>query len=202
MDKGLLYLIIGVVGVLVFFAFIYIGMQNNALAKHERVLQRWADIDVALIQRHEHVKQQLNLLGNLVSKESKLQGEIARYRTGITDYVNMNQSQKVDFNSNLGTFISHGLRSENYPELKSLTDITLPILKEWNKVENEIKVNRDQYNRAATLYNQGIWMFPQGHFFKKARAIRNNGIVEPFKLIEAVGEQREAVSIPTPNWQD
>lgn len=179
----------------------YILMNNNAVAKHENVVRVWSDIDAVLLQRHEQIKQQLNLIGNVLNIETQAYQKIAKYRSGLNDYPNMSINEKIDFNANLGTFITHGLRTEAYPDVDTIKDTIPRLLTMWNSVETEIKNKRLAYNRSATSFNVGLYQFPSSMFFRKARLLLSeNGTVEPFALIKATGQERDAISIPEPDW--
>lgn len=180
---------------------LYILMKNNAIAKHENVLRVWADIDAVLLQRHEQIKQQLNLIGQVLNVETTAYQKVAKYRSGLDDYPKMSINEKIDFNANLGAFITNGLRHEAYPEFSTIKEVIPRLLTIWNGVETEIKNKRLAYNRSATSFNIGLNQFPSSIFFRKARLMLNeNGTIEPFALIKATEQEREAVNIPEPDW--
>lgn len=180
---------------------LFILMKNNAIAKHENVIRVWADIDAVLLQRHEQIKQQLNLIGQVLNVETKAYQKIAKYRSGLDDYPNMSINEKIDFNANLGAFITHGLRHEAYPDVATIKEVIPRLLTMWNSIETEIKNKRLAYNRSATSFNIGLHQFPSSMFFTKARMLLSeNGTAEPFALIKATAQEREAVNVPEPDW--
>lgn len=198
---NILYVVLSILAVVAVIGGIWVLLNNNAIRKHERVLQTFSDIDIILIQRNDQVNQQLNLLGQTLQTESKVYKDIAKYRSGINEYSNMSINDKVEFNNQLSAFIMGGLRPEAYPELTSLTSTLTSVLQTWNAVEIELKVKRLAYNRSATLFNTGLKTFPDKYFFTKARMLGSeDGTVEPFKLIKASEQEKQAVSIPTPLW--
>lgn len=187
------YIIVIIGGVILY----CILAQNNAHAAHERVLKTFSDIDVVLIQRNDQIKNQLNFLMGALKQESELMILISKYRSGISDYNNMSINEKVDFNSNLGYFVTHGLRNnEAYPELSNVHTTIPIIIKEWSKVEAEITTKRLAYNRSVTRFNIGLKQFPANIFYRKARLLGSeNGEITPFLLIKATDVEKEPVKV-------
>lgn len=146
-----------IIVLVLFLIFIY----NNLNAKKKRVEKSFSTIDVYLEKRYDEIGALLEQLLKGYQFEENVQTSIAKARSGIIEAKNGSVNDKVSAINNLsGVLASPAIKTEAYPELKSISELALFTMQKTSSVESDIAAARIQYNSNATSYNTKISSFP------------------------------------------
>lgn len=175
-------LIVIIVVIVLFLMFTY----NNLNAKKKRVEKSFSTIDVYLEKRFDEISALLEQTLTAYELEQETQTKIAALRTGIDVAKTGNINDKVNAVNSINGFIaSPGIKTEAYPELKSITSLGMFAAQRTSQVEDDLAAARKQYNDNATSYNTKITSFPTvlvaGIF----------GFKTPFELFKASEQKKE-----------
>ena len=164
---------------------------NNLNSKKQRVNKSFSTIDVYLEKRFDMIKSLLDQTMNAYQHEEKVFTEVSRLRTGITKAQESgNINDKVKAANDIQGFIASPLmRTEAYPELKSISEMGIFTAQKTSSVEDELGAARLQYNANATSYNTKISSFPAVIIAKLC------GFKTPFELFKANDAKREAPQV-------
>ncbi|MFT4523671.1 MAG: LemA protein [Bacteroidia bacterium] len=136
-----------------------IGIYNGLIRKRNFVENAFSSIDVMLKKRRDLIPNLVEAVKAFMTHEKDLLTKIVSLREGLTD---SNLSQEDSFNmenqlsANLGKL---SVQIENYPDLKSNTNV-LQMQQALNEVEEQISASRRSYNAAVNSLNNGIETFP------------------------------------------
>lgn len=150
------YLIAVLMIVIIFIVCIIIN--NQIIAKKNRVAQAFGSIEIYLKKRFDLIPNLVAMLNKYLAHEKDILLQTTALRTKAE--VSKNPQEKIEASNEL-TNIMSGLQVqvENYPSLKA--DVQFNNLQlELSDIENQISAARRAYNAAVTDYNNKIQMFP------------------------------------------
>ena len=134
---------------------------NNLNAKKKRVEKSFSTIDVYLEQRFDEISALLEQTLTAYKFEEETHTQIAALRSGIETAKTGSINEKVSAINEIGALLaSPAIKTENYPELKTVESLAMYTAQRTSKVEDELSAARRQYNDNATSYNTIITSFP------------------------------------------
>ena len=150
-------LIVITVIVVLFLIFTY----NNLNAKKKRVEKSFSTIDVYLEKRFDEIGALLEQTLTAYEHEESVFTQVSALRSSIETAKTGSINDKVGAVNNLTGFLaSPGIKTEAYPELKSLENLAMFTMQKTSAVEDDLAAARKQYNNNATSYNTKIKSFP------------------------------------------
>jgi LemA protein len=153
------WIILGVIVVLVFFAF---AAYNRLVALSQRVNQAFADIDVQLKQRHDLIPNLIETVKGYAQHERGTLDDVVKARNAAMSAQGPAQVSAAEnqLSGALGRLIA---LSEAYPDLKPNTNFQ-QLQTELSDIENKIAASRRFFNNAVQEYNTGIQQMPAALF--------------------------------------
>jgi len=153
------WIILGVIVVLVFFAF---AAYNRLVALSQRVNQAFADIDVQLKQRHDLIPNLIETVKGYAQHERGTLDDVVKARNAAMSAQGPAQVSAAEnqLSGALGRLIA---LSEAYPDLKANTNFP-QLQTELSDIENKIAASRRFFNNAVQEYNTGIQQMPAALF--------------------------------------
>lgn len=150
-----LYIIIGVIVLILIYAFI---AYNGLVKANNLVKEAFSTMDVYLKKRWDLVPNLVEVVKNYTEYEKETIEKITKLRTST--YENMTMDKKINVNEELTQDLSVIMSvSENYPDLKASENF-MELSQDLTKVEDEIANSRKYYNGSVRNYNNKIQMFP------------------------------------------
>lgn len=133
-------------------------INNQIIAKKNRVAQAFGSIEIYLKKRFDLIPNLVAMLNKYLAHEKELLLKTTTLRTKAE--VSKNPQEKIEASNEL-TKIMSGLQVqvENYPNLKADTQFS-NLQFELSDIEDQISAARRAYNAAVTDYNNKIQMFP------------------------------------------
>ena len=113
-----------------------------------------ADIDVALMKRHDSLTKLLDVVKGYQKHELDTLTQLTSMRSGMAMNERVNATRQM--NDLMGRI---NVVAENYPELKSNTNFQA-LQDELAGTENRISVARKRYNDSVRTFNTKIKVFP------------------------------------------
>ena len=127
----------------------------------KRVEKSFSTIDVYLEQRFDEISALLEQTLTAYKFEEETHTQIAALRSGIETAKTGSINEKVSAINEIGALLaSPAIKTENYPELKTVESLAMYTAQRTSKVEDELSAARRQYNDNATSYNTIITSFP------------------------------------------
>jgi LemA protein len=147
---------IGIVAVIV--GFVVVTTYNAVVALRNRIQKAWANIDVALKQRHDMLPGLIDAVRGIMAFEQDVLEEVARARAAYT------ASDPVPRQAAVSEATTSAVRSlfavvEAYPELKSAGNVQV-LQAEIARIEDVIADRRELYNDQVFRYNTRIAQVP------------------------------------------
>jgi LemA protein len=147
---------IGIVAVIV--GFVVVTTYNAVVALRNRIQKAWANIDVALKQRHDMLPGLIDAVRGIMAFEQDVLEEVARARAAYT------ASDPVPRQAAVSDATTSAVRSlfavvEAYPELKSAGNVQV-LQAEIARIEDVIADRRELYNDQVFRYNTRIAQVP------------------------------------------
>ncbi len=144
--------------VVVVFGFIIVATYNDVVALIQRIDKAWANIDVALKQRHDELPNLVAAVRDVMGFEQAVLLEVSRLRNAY------DPASPVPAQGALSAETSQAIRSllavvENYPALKSQANVAT-LQAEIERLESVIADRRELYNDQVYRYNTRIRQFP------------------------------------------
>ena len=176
---------IGIVVVVV--GFVVVTTYNAVVALRNRIHKAWANIDVALKQRHDMLPGLVDAVRGIMALEQDVFEEVARARAAYAS------TDPIPRQAEVSEATTSAVRSlfavvEAYPELKSAGNVQL-LQAEIARIEDVIADRRELYNDQVFRFNTRIQQLPglllAGLFGWRAR---------PF--FEAPAESRAVPPVP------
>ncbi|MCJ7711704.1 MAG: LemA family protein [Chloroflexi bacterium] len=138
--------------------FLVITTYNAIVAAKIRIARAWANIDVALKQRHDQLPNLVQAVRGIMQLEQDVLERIAELRAAYSD------RDSVPRQAATSEATSAAVRQlfavvENYPELRS-ADNVLALQEEISRLEDVIGDRRELYNNQVFLYNARIAQVP------------------------------------------
>ncbi len=141
-----------VAGILLLVIFIY----NNLNSARHRIENSLAKIDTYLQERMDDITMLLDNANNVAGIEAGMQEQIAKLRSGVSNYNHASINDKITLDNGLRNFLAV---SENYPEFRSIDEFK-KLSNEMIKDNEELTASRNQCNNNITSYNTKITAFP------------------------------------------
>jgi LemA protein len=145
-------LAIAVIGFLVVTTF------NDVVALRNRITKAWANIDVALKQRHDELPNLVEAVRGLMAFERDLLAEVAACRAAYSD------SEPIPSQAATSEATTRAVRQllavvEQYPEIKSAGNVA-SLQEEITRLEDVIADRRELYNDQVYRHNTRIGQVP------------------------------------------
>lgn len=144
--------------VLVVVGYLVVMTYNAVVALGQRIDKAWANIDVALKQRHDQLPNLVSAVRGLMAFERDVLGEVTRARSAYAPTAPIPEQAAV---SDATTSAIRQLFAvvENYPDLKSQANVA-DLQGEIERLESMIADRRELYNDQVYRYNTRIGQVP------------------------------------------
>jgi LemA protein len=144
--------------VVVVVAFLVLSIYNAVIALRLRIDKAWANIDVALKQRHDQLPNLVEAVRGVMSWERDVLTEVTRARAAYSP------TAPIPEQAATSQATSAAVRSlfavvERYPEVKSSANV-LDLQDEIERLEGIIADRRELYNDQVYRYNARIAQVP------------------------------------------
>jgi len=174
------------VGVVV--AFLVVSTYNAVIALRNRIRKAWANIDVALKQRHDQLPNLVEAVRGVMAFEQGVLLDVTRARAAYT------AADPIPRQAAVSEQTSAAVRSlfavvERYPEIKSAANVAA-LQEEIARLENVIADRRELYNDQVFRYNTRIAQVPTNLL-----AGAFGWTPEPFFAADEIERERPAVDI-------
>ncbi len=138
--------------------FLAVVTYNNVIALQRRCERAWANIDVALKQRHDQLPSLVSAVRGVMGFEERVLEEVTRARARYQPEAPIHDQAVVS------EATSSAVRSlfavvESYPELKSHQNV-LALQEEIERLETLIARRRELFNQQVYQYNATILQVP------------------------------------------
>jgi len=149
---------VGVVLALVLVVFLVVVTYNNVVALQRRCQRAWANIDVALKQRHDQLPNLVAAVRGLMALEEQVLEQVTQARAAyqpdapIHDQAVVSEQTTTAVRSLFATV-------ENYPEIKSHENV-MALQDEIERLETLIARRRELFNNQVYQYNVAITTVP------------------------------------------
>ncbi len=166
MKKGCL--IFGVLAILCLIgAGYWISMTNKIVELDNDTKLKWGSVESAYQRRSELIPQLVAAVNKATNYEKETLTQVMEARAKATsvqiDPSNVTPEKLAEYQqaqAGVGSALGRLLVSvENYPDLKANQNI-LALQNQLEGTENRIKIERDNYNTSATIYNNYTQKFP------------------------------------------
>jgi LemA protein len=147
-----------VVLALVVIAYIVISTFNSVVVLRERIDKAWANVDVALHQRHDTLPNLVAAVRDVMAFERDVLSEVTRLRAAYIP------TDPIPAQADVSEATSGAIRSlfavvERYPELRSAANV-LELQAQIGRLEDLIADRRELYNDQVFRHNTRIGQFP------------------------------------------
>lgn len=175
-----------VLGVLLLFVLILLGIYNGLVRSRVRCREAWSGIDVQLKRRASLIPNVVETVKGYAAHEREVLENVTRARAMLEQAGGAAQAAQAD-NVLTGALRSLFAVAENYPQLKANENF-LSLQRELSDVEEKIAFARQFYNRNVMDFNTRIEVFPNV-------IIANTFNFAPFEFFEAEEGAREDVKV-------
>ncbi len=153
-----LALAVGLVLAIVLIVFLIVVNYNSVVALQRRCQRAWANIDVALTQRHDQLPNLVAAVRGVMAYEEEVLERVTQARAAYEPDASIHDKAVVSEQT------SSAVRSlfatvENYPELKSHQNV-MALQEEIERLETLIARRRELFNNQVYLYQTQIHTFP------------------------------------------
>ena len=177
------------IGVLAFLVlFLVVGTYNRFVALRNRIAKAWANIDVALKQRHDQLPALVAAVRGQLAFEQEVLTEVARARS-LYSPTEPIPAQAAHSDETTTAVRSLFAVVERYPDLKSQANV-LDLQDEIERLEAMIADRRELYNDQVYRYNTRIAQVPANML-----AAVLGWRPEPFFAAEDADRERPAASL-------
>ena len=147
-----------VLGVFVLLVLWGIGIYNSLIRKKVAADGAWADVDVQLKRRYDLVPNLVNTVKGYASHEKETLERVISARNAAINAKSPHETIEANnvLTSALGRLFAV---AEAYPDLKANQNF-MHLQEELTSTENKIGFARQNYNRTAGQYNEGMTVFP------------------------------------------
>ena len=146
-------------GIVVFFVVIVVGMYNALIAKRNMVENAFSTIDVMLKKRFDLIPNLVESVKQYMTHERGTLTQITEMRAKATSG-NVSSNEKVALDNQMSKMLGGIMVAvENYPQLKANENF-IQLQRSLNEVEEQLSASRRAYNAAATDFNIAIEVFP------------------------------------------
>ena len=183
-----LALAVGLVLAITLVVFLAIVTFNNVVSLQRRCERAWANIDVALKQRHDQLPSLVSAVRGAMAFEEQVLEAVTRARAAYQPEASIHDQAVVSEQT------SSALRSlfatvEAYPELKT-AETFQHLLSRITGLENAIADRREFYNESVNINNVRVEQFPDSiiaTFFR----------FRSFDLLQFSSEEKKDVDVKT-----
>ena len=153
-----LAVLVGVVLAIVLVVFLAVVNYNNVIALQRRCQRAWANIDVALTQRHDQLPNLVAAVRGAMAFEEQVLERVTAARAAY------HQEDSIHDKAVVSEETTAAVRSlfatvENYPELKSHENV-MALQEEIERLETLIARRRELFNNQVWQYNVAISTIP------------------------------------------
>lgn len=153
-----LAVVVGLVLALVLLVFLLVVTYNNVVALQRRCQRAWANIDVALKQRHDQLPNLVSAVRGVMAFEQQVLEAVTEARARYEPDAPVHDQAVVSEET------SRAVRSlfavvESYPELKSHANV-MALQEEIERLETLIARRRELFNNQVYQYNSTIAQVP------------------------------------------
>lgn len=153
-----LAVLVAVVLGLVLLVFLIVITYNNVVALQRRCQRAWANIDVALKQRHDQLPNLVSAVRGVMAFEEQVLEEVTEARARYQPEASIHDQAVVSEQT------STAVRSlfavvEDYPDLKSHQNV-MALQEEIERLETVIARRRELFNNQVYQYNSTILQVP------------------------------------------
>ncbi len=154
----LLALAFGAGLVIVFVAFVGLVSYNSVVTMRQRVVKAWANVEVALQQRHDELPNVVNAVRGEMAFEQGVLQQIVRL------WAQFSTEAPIRDQATTSAAMTQALKTlfavvERYPELRSHENVT-QLQAEIERLETVIADRRELYNDSVYRYNSAIQQIP------------------------------------------
>ena len=144
--------------VIVIVGFLVVVTYNAIVALRNRIAKAWANIDVALRQRHDQLPNLVEAVRGLMTYERDVLEAVTRARTAYTPAAPI-PAQAATSEATTAAVRQLFAVVERYPEIKSAANV-LALQAEVARLEDVIADRRELYNDQVYRYNTRIQQLP------------------------------------------
>lgn len=153
-----LAVLVGVVLALVLVVFLVVVTYNNVIALQRRCRRAWANIDVALQQRHDQLPNLVAAVRGVMAFEEQVLERVTQARAAYEPEASIHDKAVVS-EETTSAVRSLFATVENYPELKSHGNV-MALQEEIERLETLIARRRELFNNQVYQYNVAITTIP------------------------------------------
>lgn len=182
-----IYIVLIIIGVVIFFIISFLAGTFNALVKlRNRVMDQWAQIDVQLKKRFDVVPNLVETVKAYAKHESGTLEAVVAARNSFASATTPESEMKAsgELTQALGKIFA---LAEAYPDLKANTNF-LQMQTDLKDIEDKIAYARQFYNDSVLSYKNKLEMFP-------TNIVAGMFNFQPKPFFEVTGEEREAVKV-------
>jgi len=163
-------------------AFLVVTTYNAVIALHQRIDKAWANVDVALKQRHDQLPNLVAAVRGVMAFEADVLRDVARLRAAYDDHA------PIPSQAETSEATSEAVRQlfavvEAYPEVRSAVNVR-ELQEEIARLEGLIADRRELYNDQVYRYNTRIQQVP-------ALLVASLFGWQPRPFFEARGDERK-----------
>lgn len=151
-------ILLGLLALLLIFAFYGIGIYNKLVKLRTLVEEAWSGIDVQLKKRHDLIPNLVETVKGYASHEKETFENVTKARNQAVSAKSVKDQQAAENNLN-SSLMNLFAVAEQYPELKANTNF-LQLQDELSSTEADIEKSRRYYNGTVREKNIVIDSFP------------------------------------------
>jgi len=153
-----LAVVVAVVLALVLVVFLVVVTYNNVISLQRRCRRAWANIDVALQQRHDQLPNLVAAVRGAMAFEEQVLERVTEARAAYEPEASIHDKAVVS-EETTSAVRSLFATVENYPELKSHQNV-MALQEEIERLETLIARRRELFNNQVYQYNVAITTIP------------------------------------------
>jgi LemA protein len=143
---------------IVLLAVVVVTTYNGVVALGQRIDKAWANIDVALKQRHDELPRLVDAVRGVMAFEREVLEEVTRLRSAYREDAPIAEQGETSAATSLAIRSLFAI-VERYPEVRSQENVT-SLQAEIRRLEDIIRDRRELYNDMTYRYNARIAQLP------------------------------------------
>ena len=147
-----------VVLVIVVVGFLALSTYNSVVTLHQQASKAWANIDVALKQRHDELPNLVEAVRDLMAYERETLVRVTRARAAYSSAAAIADQARTSDETSAAVRQLFAV-VERYPEIRSQANV-LDLQGEIRRLEDIIAARRELYNDTVFRFNTRIHQFP------------------------------------------
>jgi LemA protein len=149
-----------IVGIVVLFIIILIGVYNSLVKLRNQVKNAWAQIDVQLKRRYDLIPNLVETVKGYMKHERETLEAVTNARNMAQQVSSAGAGTRSKAEGELSSALSRLLAVvERYPDLKANQNF-MALQEELTSTENKISFSRQYYNDSVLNFNNKTQMFP------------------------------------------